>query len=152
MLPYFNIYYEHDEKVLSLLNELIQEGQYVSGINYRKHENTYIEGKRILLTNHYLKKILEILDGIDVKLSINLEKAIAVNIENQDIDFSFNLIKDKEYIKLISNELNKTQFLTKDYSVLFKEGTIYHISEEQRLSLLPIFKEVKERENQIVFT
>ena len=142
---------EKDFAIFSLLYEIINEGDYINKSTYRNYDMRYVDGKKFLLTNNYLKRLLLLLEDSRIDFAINNTQYKDTEVMNKDIDFVFSLAKEDNNIKLYSNELDDVEFLTKDYSVLFYDDSIYSISNEQRRSLMPIFHEIKSKGNEIIF-
>lgn len=139
--PYGHEFFEKDEKILSIVKNIVDDQRYYNLDSFTYNKSTIIKGKELSLTNRDLKSILQILNGdqIDLNINGNLTKA---KITVGDIYLPFELFENNNKLELSLKSLDKLIPMTDDYSVLYKDASIYYISSEQREDLLPLFKAI----------
>lgn len=140
--PRSHYFSDKDWKVLKIVKNIIEDQKSYNSVfsvgSYSHHKYSLIKGKEITLSSRNLKSLLKILDNDFINIKIDGKLEIA-DIICKNIDFPFEISKNKTNFELKLNALENIKSLTEDFQVIYKEQKIYLISKDQRDDLKPLF-------------
>lgn len=140
--PLRHSFTEKDSRVIQMIREIVEDQKYYNIGSVSNNKYSLIRGKEITLTNKNIKLFLSIIDGDEIELKIN-EKVQSAKVSCSDIHVPFEINEKNKNFELRLESLDRVKAITDDYRVLYKDNTVYYISEEQRNDLLPLFETIE---------
>lgn len=132
-----------DKSIVELLLEIYQMDTMMIGSHHEMYLGGAMKaltGKYAYLTDRQLKKVLGLLEGtsVDIKIYDNSYPQIPVIKCDMPLEFDIDLSSSA----LVISHKHKPFLITRDGEYFFYKNTIYHISNEQRNTYMPFYKDM----------
>lgn len=130
--PSYSRFSQTNQAVMELLSEILEnENAANSRHNYFGESSSLFAGKRLYLTDPYLKKLFGILENEPFQAVVLGAPYYNVRIIDEDLPLDLVLQQDKEDITLRYSKPLRLIPLTKKSDYYFMEGSIYHPTSTQ---------------------
>ncbi|WP_055665304.1 DEAD/DEAH box helicase [Desnuesiella massiliensis] len=122
---------EKDRDILNIFLEINE----INNLRYRadhhcSSKDTLINGKKLYLTNKYLKRLMSLLKNKEFECCINGKEYAGVKFKEENMSLAFKIYKGKEDF-IIEHDNNFPIPLNNNLDIFFFQGNIYRPDEEQ---------------------
>ncbi len=141
-----------DRQVLRLVEEIVEEDEYLKRLSFGTTYSKLIDGKKVFLTNKNLKKFLVMQDGQVIKFNKGYTSIENLRIQCEDIPIEFTFDqKGDDHFELKTEDMKDMFPITTDMQVIRIKENLYCISKEQQSSIAPILAHYLKGNKSLVF-
>lgn len=138
-IPSRHEFKDRDLKLVNLIKEIYETEKLIERVSGRHSNETVFPDGKVCLTDSYLKRFLEIYEGMPFKAVILGKVHEAVTIRNEDIPVNFLLSCEGQDLLLSIDFEGSLLPLTEDGEYFYSGGEIFHISRQQSEYLKPFY-------------
>ncbi len=128
--PKEHVFSPDDEKIISILMEIYEINKNLQSFDKGYRHNRLLKGKKALLADNQLKRILYSLKDKPIEFRFNKGYSITTNIIEEKLPLEFDIYEQQGYIYM-KQKGESIIFLTKDGEYVIYNNMIYHITKDK---------------------